>query len=69
MHAIEAWNLHKTYKGGVRALADLSFTVDGGTIFALLEAFVASIAAPDSRRADHANHLTPKPEGCPTRSV
>ena len=34
-----------------------------------IEAFVASIAAPDSRRADHANHLTPKPEGCPTRSV
>ena len=36
MHAIEAWNLHKTYRGGVRALADLSFTVEGGTIFALL---------------------------------
>jgi ABC-2 type transport system ATP-binding protein len=36
MNAIEAWNLSKTYKGGVRALAGLSFAVDPGTIFALL---------------------------------
>jgi acetyl esterase/lipase len=33
-----------------------------------IEAFIASIAAPDSRRADHANHLATKPEGCPTRA-
>ena len=36
MNAIEAWNLSKTYKGGVHALAGLSFAVDAGTIFALL---------------------------------
>jgi ABC-2 type transport system ATP-binding protein len=36
MNAIEAWNLTKTYKGGVRALDGLSFAVDSGTIFALL---------------------------------
>jgi len=36
MNAIEARNLTKTYKGGVRALDGLSFAVDSGTIFALL---------------------------------
>jgi ABC-2 type transport system ATP-binding protein len=36
MNAIEAWNLQKTYKGGVRALVGLSFTVEAGAIFALL---------------------------------
>jgi ABC-2 type transport system ATP-binding protein len=36
MNAIEASNLEKTYKGGVRALDGLSFVVEAGTIFALL---------------------------------
>ena len=36
MKAIEAWNLRKTYKGGVRALDGLSFEVEAGTIFGLL---------------------------------
>jgi ABC-2 type transport system ATP-binding protein len=36
LHAIEASNLEKTYKGGVRALDGLSFEVEAGTIFALL---------------------------------
>ncbi len=36
MNAIEASNLRKTYKGGVRALDGLSFAVDAGTIFGLL---------------------------------
>src|SRR5262245_47942374 len=36
MNAIEASNLEKTYKGGVRALDGLSFSVETGTIFALL---------------------------------
>src|SRR5262245_17858520 len=36
MNAIEAWNLEKTYKGGVRALAGLTFTVEAGTILGLL---------------------------------
>jgi ABC-2 type transport system ATP-binding protein len=36
MSAIEAWNLQKTYKGGVRALDGLSFEVEAGTIFGLL---------------------------------
>jgi len=34
--AIEAWNLRKTYKGGVAALDGLSFAVEAGTIFGLL---------------------------------
>src|SRR5881628_1785329 len=34
--AIEASNLRKTYKGGVRALDGLSFAVEAGTIFGLL---------------------------------
>src|SRR5579875_1256515 len=34
--AIEARNLVKTYRGGVRALDGLSFAVEAGTIFALL---------------------------------
>jgi ABC-2 type transport system ATP-binding protein len=34
--AIEARNLRKTYKGGVRALDGLSFEVESGTIFGLL---------------------------------
>jgi ABC-2 type transport system ATP-binding protein len=34
--AIEASNLKKTYKGGVQALAGLSFAVEAGTIFGLL---------------------------------
>jgi ABC-2 type transport system ATP-binding protein len=34
--AIEAIDLHKTYKGGVRALDGLGFEVDAGTIVALL---------------------------------
>src|SRR5213593_1898224 len=34
--AIEASNLRKTYKGGVRALEGLSFAVEAGTIFGLL---------------------------------
>ena len=36
MHAIEASDLRKTYKGGVRALDGLSFEVAAGTIFGLL---------------------------------
>ena len=36
MNAIEASSLSKTYKGGVRALDGLSFTVEAGTIFGLL---------------------------------
>jgi ABC-2 type transport system ATP-binding protein len=36
MNAIEASNLEKTYKGGVRALDGLSFHAETGTIFALL---------------------------------
>jgi ABC-2 type transport system ATP-binding protein len=36
MNAIEASNLEKTYKGGVRALDGLSFRVEAGTIVALL---------------------------------
>ncbi len=36
MHAIEASNLRKTYKGGVQALDGLSFEVEAGTIFGLL---------------------------------
>src|SRR5262245_12639624 len=36
MNAIEAANLEKTYKGGVRALDGLSFQVEAGTIVALL---------------------------------
>src|SRR6266542_1045480 len=36
VNAIEASNLRKTYKGGVRALDGLSFAVDAGTIFGLL---------------------------------
>ncbi len=36
MNAIEAFELRKTYKGGVRALDSLSFTVEAGTIFGLL---------------------------------
>lgn len=36
MKAIEARNLRKTYKGGVRALDGLSFEVESGTIFGLL---------------------------------
>src|SRR5262245_27150958 len=36
MAAIEASNLEKTYKGGVRALDGLSFAVEAGTIFGLL---------------------------------
>src|SRR5262245_49553519 len=36
MNAIEAWNLEKTYGGGVRALDGLSFEVEAGTIFGLL---------------------------------
>jgi ABC-2 type transport system ATP-binding protein len=34
--AIEARNLVKTYRGGVRAVYDLSFSVQPGTIFGLL---------------------------------
>src|SRR5262249_46603965 len=34
--AIEASNLEKTYKGGVRALDGLGFEVEAGTIFGLL---------------------------------
>jgi ABC-2 type transport system ATP-binding protein len=34
--AIEAHGLVKTYKGGVRALDGLSFTVEAGTVFGLL---------------------------------
>src|SRR5213596_597702 len=34
--AIEASNLRKTYKGGVRALDGLGFAVEAGTIFGLL---------------------------------
>jgi ABC-2 type transport system ATP-binding protein len=36
MHAIEAWDLRKTYKGEVTALDGLSFDVEAGTIFGLL---------------------------------
>ncbi|MFL5825971.1 MAG: ATP-binding cassette domain-containing protein [Thermoleophilaceae bacterium] len=36
MKAIQASNLEKTYKGGVRALDGLSLEVEAGTIFALL---------------------------------
>jgi ABC-2 type transport system ATP-binding protein len=36
LNAIEASELRKTYKGGVRALDSLSFTVEAGTIFGLL---------------------------------
>jgi ABC-2 type transport system ATP-binding protein len=36
LKAIEASNLSKTYKGGVRALDGLSFEVEAGTIFGLL---------------------------------
>jgi ABC-2 type transport system ATP-binding protein len=36
MKAIEASNLEKTYKGGVRALDGLGFEVEAGTIFGLL---------------------------------
>jgi ABC-2 type transport system ATP-binding protein len=36
MNAIEAAELTKTYRGGVRALDGLTFDVDAGTIFALL---------------------------------
>jgi ABC-2 type transport system ATP-binding protein len=36
MKAIEASNLEKTYKGGVRALDGLGFEVEPGTIFGLL---------------------------------
>ncbi len=36
MNAIEAWNLRKTYPGGVRALDGLSLEVETGTIFGLL---------------------------------
>jgi ABC-2 type transport system ATP-binding protein len=36
LKAIEASNLQKTYKGGVRALDGLSFSVEAGTIFGLL---------------------------------
>ena len=36
MKAIEASNLSKTYKGGVRALDGLGFEVEAGTIFGLL---------------------------------
>jgi ABC-2 type transport system ATP-binding protein len=35
-HAIVATDLVKTYRGGVRALAGLRFTVEAGTIFGLL---------------------------------
>jgi ABC-2 type transport system ATP-binding protein len=34
--AIQAHDLYKTYKGGVKALDGLSFAVEAGTIFALL---------------------------------
>src|SRR5262245_50029456 len=37
MNAIEASNLEKTYTGGVRALDGLSFHVESGTIFGLLD--------------------------------
>lgn len=33
---VEAEGLQKTYKGAVRALAGLSFSVPAGTVFALL---------------------------------
>ena len=36
MHAIEAQGLIKTYRGGVRALAGLSFAVEEGIVFGLL---------------------------------
>ena len=36
MKAIEASDLRKTYKDGVRALDGLSFEVEAGTIFGLL---------------------------------
>jgi ABC-2 type transport system ATP-binding protein len=36
LKSIEAWDLRKTYKGGVRALDGLSFAVEAGTIFGLL---------------------------------
>jgi ABC-2 type transport system ATP-binding protein len=36
MKAIQAWNLRKTYKGGVQALDGLGFEVEAGTIFGLL---------------------------------
>src|SRR5262249_30219250 len=36
MNGIEASNLRKTYKGGVRALDGLSLFVEAGTIFGLL---------------------------------
>ena len=36
MKAIEAANLEKTYRGGVRALDGLGFAVEAGTIFGLL---------------------------------
>jgi ABC-2 type transport system ATP-binding protein len=36
MKAIEASQLAKTYRGGVRALDGLSFTVEAGTVFGLL---------------------------------
>src|ERR671934_477415 len=35
-HAIEAQDLVKTYPGGVRALDELSFSVEEGTVFGLL---------------------------------
>ena len=34
--AIEVHNLRKTFKGGVRALEDVSFQVEAGTVFGLL---------------------------------
>jgi ABC-2 type transport system ATP-binding protein len=36
LKAIEAWNLRKTYQGGVLALDGLSLEVEAGTIFGLL---------------------------------
>lgn len=58
---VEAEGLQKTYKGGVRALAGLSFSVPAGTVFALLGPngagktttvrILTTLARPDNGRA------------------
>jgi ABC-2 type transport system ATP-binding protein len=52
-YAIEARDLVKTYPGGARALAGLSFAVPAGTIFGLLGPNGAGTStAPTSARCD-----------------
>jgi ABC-2 type transport system ATP-binding protein len=65
-HAIEAHDLAKTYAGGVRALAGISFSVEEGTVFGLLGPngagksttvkILTTLASPDSGRASVAGH-------------